>query len=429
MSTESEVLDPVSAAVMYGANASEGEDLDPQSRRQLAVVVLGRRSMATSNAWLLLHDALALATQTLEVSHCGVSLVNPDGQTMTFRYGDQESVRRRIFGSDHHINAQQNQSLSRTTLRAGHPINLPDVPNDPRIKDTVLRQLGVQSAIVCPLIYGTQVFGTIGVYSDTPRQFSKEEELFVETIGHLVTMAIVRQRNEERARVIDDIPGLYVVRLQANGQIHSVNRSCQDASGFTSSEVKSRLFAGTFLPPEDTNQVQKAVEKAVRDIGPVTCESGMLTKQSERHRVQWTFQSLRRVDGVVESVLCLGKSASEKKIDKPQPDGAVLERRRQPRRRYPYKQKIAPITSGKLPTMEHFYSTACYDVSASGFSFLAPIVPEYRELVVALGSHPSLIYVKAEVRHSTPTFENGEQMFLIGCQYVGRADYTASEAG
>jgi len=100
-----------------------------------------------------------------------------------------------------------------------------------------------------------------------------------------------------------------------------------------------------------------------------------------------------------------------------------VERRKHPRRAYPYRQKIAAIVDGNLPDPDSFTEVSCNDIAAGGFSFLARKPPDSDMLVVALGVPPKIAYLIAQVRHITRTQEYGKPMFLVGCKCVGRATY------
>jgi hypothetical protein len=91
------------------------------------------------------------------------------------------------------------------------------------------------------------------------------------------------------------------------------------------------------------------------------------------------------------------------------------ESRRSRREPYPRRQLIAPGVGLRRPRLEEFREERCFDLSASGFSFLAAHPPDYRTLVVALGNPPDLTYLSAEVAHVTP-------LSLVGCRFTGRIE-------
>jgi hypothetical protein len=65
----------------------------------------------------------------------------------------------------------------------------------------------------------------------------------------------------------------------------------------------------------------------------------------------------------------------------------------------------------------------CNDISAGGFSFLAADRPASDRVVVALGVAPRVAYLIAQIAHSTQFEQDGKTMFMVGCNYIGRAVY------
>ncbi|RMG02538.1 MAG: PilZ domain-containing protein [Planctomycetota bacterium] len=95
------------------------------------------------------------------------------------------------------------------------------------------------------------------------------------------------------------------------------------------------------------------------------------------------------------------------------------ERRRRPRSNFPYRQRIAPVVSGRLPSPSQFFEVNCKDVSTGGFAFVLEYRPEFEELVVALGLPGEETYISAQVAYVRPLEEDSEK-FLIGCRFVQR---------
>jgi hypothetical protein len=96
------------------------------------------------------------------------------------------------------------------------------------------------------------------------------------------------------------------------------------------------------------------------------------------------------------------------------------ERRRDPRRPFPYKQVLAPIVDGRLPSPGDFHEVRCHDLSSQGFCFLSEDIPDYQQLIVAFGKQDNLIYLTADIVHVSPGTADGEEVFLVGCHYTGR---------
>ena len=65
---------------------------------------------------------------------------------------------------------------------------------------------------------------------------------------------------------------------------------------------------------------------------------------------------------------------------------------------FQYKQRIAPMRSGRFPSPGDFFEVDCYDISAGGFSFFLDREPDFDTLAVELGTPPRQSFLAARVR-------------------------------
>ncbi|MCR4415311.1 MAG: PilZ domain-containing protein [Thermoguttaceae bacterium] len=93
------------------------------------------------------------------------------------------------------------------------------------------------------------------------------------------------------------------------------------------------------------------------------------------------------------------------------------DRRTSPREAYPVVQSIAPYDGKHMPRPEAFCPIRCCDLSTGGFSFLLPKPPEFRRLVVALGTPSGILYLDAEVAHCSP-YPRPTGDFVVGCRFL-----------
>lgn len=106
---------------------------------------------------------------------------------------------------------------------------------------------------------------------------------------------------------------------------------------------------------------------------------------------------------------------------KPKGDGRRRnELRTSPRRKYPYRQLIAPILGGRPPARKSFYPVWCKDLSGGGFSIYLEDPPTFHNLVVALGVPPHVKFYRAEALHVEPVEFEGRRAFLVGCRLIDR---------
>jgi len=126
--------------------------------------------------------------------------------------------------------------------------------------------------------------------------------------------------------------------------------------------------------------------------------------------------------------------------------GTTEERRRAPRELFPVVQRIAQAADGKVPEQATFFPVKCHDLSTRGFSFFVKKRPQFKSMVLALGTPPDVIYLGAEVRHCTdvlmhasgrvevldeqdaqtdcasPSGNGAELTVLVGCEFTRRLE-------
>ncbi len=137
---------------------------------------------------------------------------------------------------------------------------------------------------------------------------------------------------------------------------------------------------------------------------------------------------------------------------------AEPEKRRRERLPFDERQRVAQCRGSGVPDDSEFREVRCHDLSQGGFSFLFRTRPHFRELVVAFGIPPGVIYVAAEIVHCTPVLlfpsgrvkrlsqslpstgteasageaaraeeadEEGEPYVLVGCRFLERLNPSA----
>jgi PAS domain S-box-containing protein len=444
---ESPALDSTAAVLSRAPAAAE--------RRQSALLALGRRAIATSNALLLIQDAAALLGESLNADFTGVAELAADDEAFVVRL----TSTRGAAGFEFRAGRGERECLAGHALRVGHSICVADLAQENSVQDSRLLQAGIHSAIVCPLKLHDRSFGTLGVYATSPHRFGPADELFVETISHLVTTSLAREHSERQlaaerafAGVLLETVEALVLTLNPAGRLVRLNRAAERVTGFASDEVADRPVFNALVVPEELELMRAALEGLNAGQSPRAFASSILTKQGERRKIAWTFSIQRDPQGVIATILATGIDISEKcaaqaalsearheterlsaelRQERSQPAGArpfqalldspEADRRSKPRRAYPYKQLIAPLVGNDLPPRSAFQEVLCHDISASGFSFFAPRPPAQEFVMAAFGCGPALTYLTAQVVHCRRTADGSK--FSVGCRYTSRVQY------
>jgi PAS domain S-box-containing protein len=445
---------------------------DSPVRRQAALVILGRVANEAADLGKLLDDAAALVARTLDLAWFGVAQNADDGRPLQLRMGNVEAGEHASI-REHSLAREPSQSAAAYALKAGRPVIVADLKSEQRFQDAVLNRSGAVSGILCSLAHADRQFGVLGAFSSHPRNFGKEDVLFVQMAAQLLGLSLARHQSElalaEQSKFLsaamDTMEGLVLV-LSPEGRILRFNQACSTVTGFHANEVKDRHVWSAFLLPDEVGQFRTTIDKLRAGDAVRKLETFLLTKHGERRRIAWSFTAVRAANGSVQSVVgsgiditrqCEAMQSLERaeaeaeqarralndlrvQLDNgdlvrlgkhllPIDGGNVLppdiaeDRRGEQRRSYPYIQVLAPVINHRLPELHHFYDVRCRDISPRGFSFLLPEPPAYEQYVVAFGAFPTQIFLVVKVMHYSPYRFEDRDMFLVGCRYVARADY------
>ena len=421
---------------------------------QTAILAIARRvAAAVGNADQLASDATSALAESLDFDLFGVVTPLPKGE-----YSIALSAVK--FGVDLPVEPvtitdRPEDSLVAFALASGRLVSTPDTGEEKRYYDAVLRRCQANSAVACPLRSNGVVYGGILLANVAPRTITANDIACIETISHLVGAALARSRTEEllaRAQLsVEAIEAVdaAVVMLDLDLRLLKINRCGEELTGFLAADVERREFCSAFVTAEEEATVNQAFAQLLSDGQPQRFEARLLRKHGDERRVEWRF---RRLPGAHTGILLgagadvtakwqlegqlaklqqatsatpqtAAKQASADSNDANE-SGDGANRRKFPRRPYPYAQRMAPIRNGEMPGLEDFKEVECRDISAGGFSYYATSKPTENDIIVAFGAKGSETFLAARIMHVRPAVRNGKQYFAVGCQYTGRRQYS-----
>ena len=198
------------------------------------------------------------------------------------------------------------------------PVATPNLSLKKRFADLPLRKLGVLSALGVPLHLNKRPFGVLGVYRRSHRAFTTADVEFAEMIAHLLTSSIARARAEEALQqqsafttAVLATVGAVVIVLDPQGNLVSVNRACEQVTGFTADQVRGKPFCNVFAPPEELDHVRMALHRAVHGADGQEFQSSLLTKDGLHRSIAWSLQPLRSRNNTVQSIVLTGLDRTE----------------------------------------------------------------------------------------------------------------------
>ncbi len=436
--------------------------VDRSARQRAVLLAYGRRQAGYSNPASLIDEAGELMAEALEVPWFGAYIPHAGGLKLSLRgttRGPQDKAE-----DLQHLYPAGMDCLAVGALRLGQPVVVADLPSDTRLKDRYVQERGLSGALVVPLSIGSEIYGALAMLSEGPHPLSATDLEFAENLGHLLSATIARLQSDarlcmERAALsaVLATKGLLVVELDPAGNIVRLNEQCEQTSGFATSEVQGRPLKSTLVPPEQFEQVGSAIQAALTAESPLILPLELLGKRGERRSIQVSLtralDSQGRVGRLVMSGLVTGESSSLRDevehqrtlIERLQQGLTALKNKQVPERTseasvssslpdlnpsgayetaeqrlFPYRQMMAPLRTGELPTSDQFQPVQCRDITARGLSFVSPNKPEYDAVVFALGSGQSLRYIAAQIDGLSTASLGDWQGWVVSCRFTQR---------
>lgn len=257
-------------------------------RRQREIMLLSRIIVAASGS-LKAEDVLAVACRelalTLGVPQTGAALVNDDHRAFTVmaEYGSISG--RSALGES--IPVEGNPSLQ-YVIQHRQPLAVTDAQHDPRLQPMhgIMKQRGVASLLIVPLIVRGEVIGTIELDSASPREFSDEEIALAASAARAVSQALHNaqlyealkdynqaleqavaaqtvevQRVKKRVEAILDNSPDAILLLRPDGTIETANRAFGQLFGWA--EPSGQWTVDHIAANSDLAALRKALAEAV----------------------------------------------------------------------------------------------------------------------------------------------------------------------
>jgi PAS domain S-box-containing protein len=291
------------------------------------------------------------------------------------------------------------------------------------------------------------------------------------------------QEEREVKNTVLEMADRMVVGLDMDGRVIAMNRASEQVTKFSLDEARRRPFWDLFIGPEDQDLIEGIFRNARASNVPNEFEGDLIAKDGTRRKVTWSLKVM--CTGEVQSLILTGverTGQTETKQEVPMPEsladrtaraleelseklkevtvgvgsasqptaapprashddaameppplpvqplgeipgagGFGIDKRKSVRRQYPYRQWIAPIVNGRVPSRREFFEVRCKDISGSGIAFFLNFLPEFEDLVVGLGRLPALNYFTARVMRVARVEEGDRVGYLVGCRFVGKA--------
>jgi len=214
----------------------------------------------------------------------GEYAVDTDELVITGVAGDQGE----LFPAVREAVKQGHATPERRAVEQQRPKLVQSLSENPSVPDAVRAAGfadGVQSVFVLPLVYGSSVYGVVGVYAGTETAFSDHVQASFETLGELAGYAINATQN--RKLLFADTITEVTFRLTENSPLVRVSDTCDAEITLDGTVTPSDSGLTCFLTVtgSDPDTVVKTVEALP------SAQDGRLIRQSDgdRGRIQVTL--------------------------------------------------------------------------------------------------------------------------------------------
>ena len=177
--------------------------------------------------------------------------------------------------------------------QSGQPLFVEDASQDPRLTREVVSKFKLRSTLIVPISSKRKVNGTLCIAMSSYRRFQPEEVELLTAMGNQIGVAVENAHlyqqqqvtaqqlriSEERYRGLfeNSIDALFLCSTTA--RIISINRACEQLTGYTLKELASTAFYDLFSG-ESKEKIRQLFSEKLEQISAGGIEEARLTKKN-----------------------------------------------------------------------------------------------------------------------------------------------------
>ncbi|GAB7018460.1 PAS domain S-box protein [Halostagnicola bangensis] len=218
------------------ATSDQSQDaLHSRVRQQEAVTEIGQRALESDDLDSLLCDAAEAVGETLQVDNCGVLELCTSSETLLLRAGvgwEEEVVGSATTPIREEVHAGR-------ALLSEEPVTVSDIEADARFAVTdLLATHEITSGLGVSIGPPDDVWGVLGVYTTTRREFAEHEVTFLKNVSNLLASAIATERTKRSLRnaetltdrIVETSP-VGITLIDADGRNVFANKRAEELLG------------------------------------------------------------------------------------------------------------------------------------------------------------------------------------------------------
>ncbi|MCE5327586.1 MAG: PAS domain S-box protein [Planctomycetaceae bacterium] len=149
-----------------------------------------------------------------------------------------------------------------------------------------------------------------------PASLCQAVQLVLRDISDSRNVEELCRRSEQRYRDLVENANSIILRQDAKGYVTFMNRYAQEFFGFARTEILGRHVVGTIIPHRDTagRDMAALVEDLARHPERhEVCERESICRDGRRVWISWANTPMRKGDGTVGEVLCVGYDVTQRR--------------------------------------------------------------------------------------------------------------------
>ena len=248
-------------------------EVEARARQQAAVAELSRLALRKVDLPAFLDRTAEVVTEVLGVDRTGIGEVQPGGERILIQAG--------VGFPDGVVGHATVENWHAHDPDAHCPLLIPDMRQVLDYSAEPLVGKPAISAASAAIHDGTRLYGTVAVLSTTRRDFTPEEQVFLQTVADLLSTVVESRRHQAVSREVEaryqriaaNTPGMVFQSIRSpdgTGAVPFVSEGCRQIYGLEPAEIRANPeILNDRIHPEDRPRVRALLAASTAALSPV----------------------------------------------------------------------------------------------------------------------------------------------------------------